>query len=337
MDIEFHYYMTYITALRAGFGGEEACKIAYSSQYTDDNDCAYRIFGEDGTYENLITQTSDITRPQEERLSIYPIFHFCPGTLSETSQASHRTDNRRHPLNTVPDNDNSRRMLSDAVGSGNLYRIGIAAHTYADTFCHYDFAGCKDDFNWLRIEGLAGGLLDDILPCIGHALALHHPDIPILVWEDSRLASQGSEKRNKTQILSAAGHLFDCFCTMTRLSRAKSIKKKLIGDISEAVGEEAISDSGPRAKTRIENYKALLGTDYREYDDAKWFDEAVRQEIDPDAIGKAEIKYNYSWKEDFRISHWYSFQEAAKAHRAKALRVLGENFGAMRMDSAGDW
>jgi hypothetical protein len=37
MDIEFHYYMTYITALRAGFRVDDAYTIAYSSQY-DDND-----------------------------------------------------------------------------------------------------------------------------------------------------------------------------------------------------------------------------------------------------------------------------------------------------------
>ncbi len=337
MDIEFHYYITYLTGLRAGFCGEDAYKIAYSSQYTDDNDRTYKVRGEDGTFENLITQTSDIAKPQEERLSIYPIFHFCPGTSGEIWHTSQRTDGRHHPLNTVPDNNNSRRMLSDAAASGNLYRIGIAAHAYADTFCHRDFAGCKDDFNWLRVEGLAGGLLDGILPCIGHALAQHHPDIPPLVWEDSRLAPPGSEKRNKTQILSAAGHLFDCFCAMTRLPRARAVKKKLIGDISEAVGQEAESDSGTRAKIRIETYKTLLGTNCREYEPEKWFDDAVRQEIEPLTIGTADIKYNYYWKGDHRSSNWYYFQEAAKAHKVKALSVLGENFKAMGMDSAGDW
>ncbi len=134
MDIEFHYYMTYLIALRAGFKREDAYTIAYSSQYTDDNNYGYRIEGQNGHYENIISQTSDITKPREERLSIYPIFHFCPGTLSETRlQIPRRADGKYHSMNTVPGNDNAKSILSDAVISGNLYRVGIGAHMYAPT------------------------------------------------------------------------------------------------------------------------------------------------------------------------------------------------------------
>ena len=38
MDIEFHYYMTFLIAGKAGFGEEDAFTIAYASQYVDDND-----------------------------------------------------------------------------------------------------------------------------------------------------------------------------------------------------------------------------------------------------------------------------------------------------------
>ncbi|MEW5746461.1 MAG: DUF6765 family protein [Nitrospirota bacterium] len=43
MDIEYHYYITFLIALRAGFKRDEAYKIAYASQYTDDNDTSYAI------------------------------------------------------------------------------------------------------------------------------------------------------------------------------------------------------------------------------------------------------------------------------------------------------
>lgn len=338
MDIEFHYYMTCLIALRAGFRKDDAYTIAYSSQYTDDNDYPYTIQGGDGSYENLISQTTDITKPQEERLSIYPVFHFCPGTPKETHrQSSSRTDGRYHPLNTIQNNDNARRMLSEAVRSGNLYRIGIAAHTYADTFCHRDFVGCKDNFNWIRIEGLIKGLLDDILPCIGHALALLQPDIPALVWEDTRLASQNAERRNKVQVLSAAGELFDCFCTMTKPNNTKSIKRRLLGDLGEAIGEDTERDSGDLAYARIKNYKTLLGVGYVKYNETNWFDEAVRHETDPRTIGTSDIKYNYYWKGDYRNSNWYMFQEAVKEHKAKALTLLNGNFEAAGMNISGDW
>ncbi|HWR58124.1 MAG TPA: DUF6765 family protein, partial [Thermodesulfovibrionales bacterium] len=133
MDIEFHFYMTYLIALKAGFKKEDAYVIAYSSQYTDDNEYSYRIEGGDTQYENLISQTIDITKPQEERLSIYPIFHFCPGKIGEIFEQSSRRDGKYHLLNTIPDNINAREIFTDAMKSGNPYRIGIGAHMYADT------------------------------------------------------------------------------------------------------------------------------------------------------------------------------------------------------------
>ncbi|MDA8104144.1 MAG: hypothetical protein M0Z71_02070 [Nitrospiraceae bacterium] len=125
--------------------------------------------GGDAPYVNLISQTMDITKPQEERLSIYPAFHFCPASIDEIfKQAPPRTDGAFHKLDTLPDSSNARVIFADAMKSGHLYRIGIGAHMLADTFCHRDVVGYKHGFNRLKIEGL----LDDILPCIGHALAL---------------------------------------------------------------------------------------------------------------------------------------------------------------------
>ncbi|MDJ1305768.1 MAG: hypothetical protein MRQ09_06025 [Candidatus Midichloria sp.] len=37
MDTEFHYYVTYLIARKAGFATSDAYKIAYASQYVDDN------------------------------------------------------------------------------------------------------------------------------------------------------------------------------------------------------------------------------------------------------------------------------------------------------------
>ena len=43
MDIEFHYYITYVIALRAGFNAEDSYVLAYSSQHTDDNTAIFKI------------------------------------------------------------------------------------------------------------------------------------------------------------------------------------------------------------------------------------------------------------------------------------------------------
>ena len=38
MNTEFHYYITYLIAAKAGFPAEEARLLAYASQYVDNND-----------------------------------------------------------------------------------------------------------------------------------------------------------------------------------------------------------------------------------------------------------------------------------------------------------
>jgi hypothetical protein len=339
MDIEFHYYMTHLIALRAGFKPNDAFTIAYSSQYIDDNKNTYRIEGRDQPYFNLISQTMDITKPQEEHLSIYPVFHFCPATIEEIfKQAPLRKDGTYHRLDTLPDNLNARQIFADAMNSGNLYRIGIGAHMYADTFCHRDFVGCKHGFNWLKIGGLINGLLDDILPCIGHALAMHEPDIPALVWEDTRLISKEREKKNKEQILAAAGHIFDFFCLNTNPGKCQEVRKRLLGDLADAIGEEAETDSEANVEARMSNYKALLGDNYKEYKKSAWFGTAINWHVDAHTAGTSDVKYDYSWKDDYLKSNWYAFQEAVRTHQAVAFKVLGKTFEEMEINVAkGDW
>jgi len=333
MDIEFHYYMTHLIALRAGYKPDDAFTIAYASQYTDDNQTPYTIEGGDMLYESRISQTENITKPQEERLSIYPVFHFCPGTKTEIFKSSPpRRDGKYHLLTTIPDNKNARDIFGRALKSGNLYRIGIGTHMYADTFCHRDFAGWKDEFNWTKLDGFVGGLWSALGPAIGHALARHNPDIPPLVWEDVRLTSPYRQKKNRRQILAAAGNIFDLFCLNTKPGKTEGTKKRLLGDLEAAIGSDVEADSGLLKKRRFANYKDLLGGDYKKYNETHWFNVAVNRQVDAHTTGTSEVKYKHFWKSVYRKSDWYGFQEAVKAHQAVAFKVLGKTFEEMEVD-----
>jgi hypothetical protein len=336
MDIEFHYYMTHLIALRAGFRPVDAFTIACASQYTDDNDRPYRIEGGEAPCENLISQTEDITKPQEERLSIYPIFHFCPGTKAEVFKLSpSRRDGKFHLLATIPDNRNARKIFNAALKAGDLYRIGIGTHMYADTFCHRDFVGWKDEFNWTRLGGFIEGLWSALGPAIGHALAMHAPDIPALIWEDIRLTSPFRQKKNKEQILAAAGNIFDFYCKNTKPGKSAAAgRKKLLGDLDAAMGAEAEADSAARVEARKANYKDLLRGDYKEYRETRWFDAAVDRRIIGETVGTPNVQYKYFWKGDYRQSDWFQFQEAVKAHQTVAFKVLASTFAAMEIDIA---
>ncbi|OGW52307.1 MAG: hypothetical protein A2Y81_06275 [Nitrospirae bacterium RBG_13_43_8] len=252
MDREFHYYMTYIIALKAGFKVDDAYTIAYASQYTDDNDTTYEILGDEAPYKNYISQTMDITKPKEELLRIHPYFHFFPGSKREIVNNSYpRKDGKLHLLNTIPNNVHVRRLFTKSLKSTDLYRIGIATHTYADTFCHQNFVGFKESFNDME------GLLEKIIPSVGHADAKHQPDIPGLVWFDKRHVSSHVEVRNKDRILEAAGNIFQFYCDYcTKQRDIDRNRQKLISELGEAIGE--ISEEDQREEERKKNYRDIL-------------------------------------------------------------------------------
>ena len=230
MDIEFHHYITYIIARTAGFRPEDASIIAYASQYTDDNDTVYTI-NKDGSdeYSNYISQTMDIFNPQKEFMRIYPVFHFMPGTLPEIiGDSARRGDGKLHLMNTVPDNLNGKQLINAALYSHNLYSIGIATRMYADTFAHQNFVGFDKSFNDMK------GILENLIPSIGHADAKHKPDMPALIWKDGRLVSSHSEVDNKKRFLEATRCIYDKYAAYLHSSNDN---QDLIAAIDKAIGD----------------------------------------------------------------------------------------------------
>ena len=196
MDIEFHYYITYLITVRVGFSPEESYIIAYSSQFVDNNIISYDMgSGTREYYKNYISQTPNILKPQKKLFRIYPLFHFVPGGLFEGTS---RKDGKLHYLNTTPDNENSRRILRSALETGNLYRIGIALHAYSNTWAHQNFTGYFDEFNVFKkpIER-AWALLRVLGLPVGHTNAGHDPDKINKNWNDIRLLN---ETRNNNEI-----------------------------------------------------------------------------------------------------------------------------------------
>ena len=334
MDIEYHYYITYIIALRAGFGKDEAYKIAYSSQYTDANNEPYEINSNKAdVYKNYISQTFNITKPKEELLRIHPMFHFFPGTLDEiVNNSLPRRDGKFHLLNTIPGNSNAQKLLQDALNSKNFHLIGITTHMFADTYSHQNFVGFKDEINSMK------GFFKKLLPSIGHAKAGYNPDWPALKWTDDRFVSKHSEIDNKDRFLKASEHIFELYCRYGQGYLPDTIeegKKELVPALREAIGD--YDSKNKRKNERIERYKNLIGNDFIEYDEDSWFDSIVSWMSDPETIGSSQVKRIYSWKENYKESDWYKFQEAVKNHQKAAEEVLSPTFEKMDITKLDIW
>ena len=313
MDIEFHYYMTYIIARRAGFSSNDSYVIAYSSQYTDDNtEHLYISQDTPDAYESYISQTVNILKPQKELMRIYPVFHFLPGSLTEIAgDLARRADGKLHLMNTIPNSLSARKVLAEALDLHDLYRIGIATHTFSDNFAHQNFVGADDGFNDMA------GLLEKLIPSVGHADAKHSPDVPNEIWQDKRLVPSHAKIDNRPRFLDAAGCLFDLY-------RGRSVddaaRRTLLADLGNAIG-----DSASTKTQRVGNYKALIGGEFTKYNEDVWFKEAVGFTTADTSGGGDSVpgtETRWAWKDNYKESHWFKFQEAVKTHQEYVLTSI---------------
>ena len=91
MDIEFHYYMTFLIAAKAGFGQDEAYTIAYSSQYVDDNDMIFKINKDKAQYYKKLHQSNhEHSQTKIETLSDLSVISFYPGGSTFPRSTSQR-------------------------------------------------------------------------------------------------------------------------------------------------------------------------------------------------------------------------------------------------------
>ncbi len=333
MNVEFHYYMTYLIATKAGFDPNDSIVLAYSSQFTDDNDIVFEVDkGKGSAYRNYISQTMNILKPKAKLLRIYPIFHFIPG--DPRSETAWRKDGKMHWLCTTPNGDNANEIIDAAIRSKCLYRIGVAAHGYVDTWAHQNFTGYWDDFNSMYVG------LGRFAPNIGHAEAGFNPDWPALVWRDPRLINEAVD--NTERFLDAARHLLEKLARFVDESITdKEVAKRqseLTQDLRTAIGER--DQANERQDERIARYCDLAQhVEYGDqslpyYDEELWFDEAVNEHVRGlrDRGDIALLRYDpiadkYTWKDrhNYQQTNWYRFQQAVKDHQNESWEILAES------------
>jgi hypothetical protein len=327
MHIEFHYYITYLIAARAGIRGDALRVLSYASQFTDDNQTVYpiRSGGREIIYRNRISQTLDPLKTHKERLEVYPLFHFIPG--EPDFQGAARVDTWTHPFNTTPNSPNANQILDSTIATNDYYQIGIASHAYVDTWAHQNFVGFKDDFNKFA------GFWDPLLPNIGHTDAKSKPDYPRLVWNDERLVAQ--EVNNKLRFLDAAIHLFAKLRKIAvpgeSVEALEEGKRSLKEELDTAIGNDP--DENEPTKNRLRGYDDLAAqnaygaTTLPKYEATAWFDAAIRTKHH--RVGRSghggKRENLYYFRPDHEISDWFKFQNAVVAYADRTKTILCEN------------
>jgi hypothetical protein len=235
-----------------------------------------------------------------------------------------------HVLNTTPDNEIANTLLDEAFRAPEdmrLYRIGIAAHAFADTWAHQNFIGWHDFFNNIGL---------DFKFNIGHADAEYHPDMVAHRWEDSRLREQCV--CNNIRFFDAAGRLYEKFRYFTTNVLQRSVPNswnELFAFFSKATNPSCSGPFNHNRTSRNIMYQAQapwLG----EYDEREWLNEAIVTKVHglpdekPGALFTMFDDESF-WREDVSMedTHWFRFQESIKVHQKRAIELIQPKFDVM--------
>ena len=307
MEKDFHYNLINCIAKMTELDYPD--KVAYASQFVDDNnEGSFSIDGREtlfpikikatnGNYYPIMTQSlSPKSLDNYIQKYVYVPFHFMPGDNQIEIKGE------KNPFNTTPNSHNAKTVLQKALTSKDKYwpyRLGIALHTYADTWSHQNFSGLQESWNsvypWYNI-------FKSIAPNIGHAEAGHSPDVISETWTDHRL---GRNISNQKRAFEATSEIYKALRRHTgkgpKWSDIKSDFKALIN---------AVDYDERRAKINEllrDNHKKPVP----DYDEDAWIDAALERKDN-------EIVMNHN----FDKTDWFNFQEAAKNQFSLTLNLI---------------
>lgn len=306
MEKDFHYYLIYLISKITGF--EESNIIAFSSQFVDDNnegqfsiDATQAAFPEKipangGYYYPIMTQSlSTKSLNTYVQKYVYVPFHFIPGDNSM------EIDGKKNPLSTTPGCPNATTILKKGLDSDSPYQLGIALHTYADTWSHQNFTGLREDWNsvypWYNI-------FKSIVPNIGHAEAGHSPDVISEDWTDHRL---GNKIINRERALRATAEIY-------KAMRQKSGSGPYWSEIKKDFKQIIYATDYDDRKNKINDLMTEKGLgEIPKYSKNDWIDAALDRREEQIVM-----------REGFEKSDWYRFHQAAKVQFAIVLELIKE-------------
>ncbi len=305
-------------AQKAGFSDAEAQILAYSCQYVDNNLITYEISTPQGSY---LTQPTQNFGFWDDRfaLEVYIPFHFFPG--DGDTLPSPRKDGKTQEFSVTPGSLGAKHVLITALKSRNLYQIGIALHTFADTWAHQNFTGLREIWNESEPNSA--------IPPVGHAQSLRNPDRFDQVWTDRRLIS--SLVSNRERFREAAKKIYRYLCTYQKkdfvdedwiLDEWENLfKTARAGDDTESrMADFIITCEMPHYNRKLWIEQAVVPGSVH------WEDESLFKGFDKVMWLADELLYKKNFlkrdtlkgREDFYTTPYFHWQEASKVHRKTA-------------------
>ncbi|MDL2272400.1 hypothetical protein LJC23_05145 [Desulfovibrio sp. OttesenSCG-928-I05] len=151
MDLDMHYYATYLLSRSVGLSKDIALRVASASQYTDDFVDPCWLRGDDGdicVFPSAMRQDTEDPRIFDNIFTEIP-FHFLPG--GEGDSVEEKLVARRGGRGI-------QRMLEEVFACRNTTYLpelmGIAAHALMDSYAHWGFSGMRGPWNAIAKESI---------------------------------------------------------------------------------------------------------------------------------------------------------------------------------------
>jgi len=306
MEKDFHYFITYSIAKLTGYDAADI--IAYSSQFVDDNNEGQftidqeeasfpeKIPANGGYYYPIMTQSlSPRSLDTYVQKYVYMPFHFLPGDNNIEIKK------KKNPLSTTPNSQNAKALLKAALESSNPYQIGIALHTFADTWSHQNFTGLQESWNavypWYNV-------FKSIVPNIGHAEAGHSPDVISEDWIDYRI---DKKVNNRERTLEATKEMYKAL----RENSGKGPDwSRIEKDYEKIIVTFGYDERIEKVAELLQNKRSGSIPNYSKDD---WIDAALNK-----------TGAGITMSAGFMTTDWYKFHQAAKSHFAVVMNLIKE-------------
>lgn len=339
MQRDFHYYCVGVLAKAAGFSSKDALTIAYASQYVDnatESDQINLKAKNDLKFDPVRTAHYGLEAYDwSVQKKVYISFHFLP-------PFSFKPPGYKFTFVTEPNSDFAKEVFQDACqedeGTLRLCRIGIALHTFADTWAHQRFTGRKHEENDVESIYKHKGdewdhlffknILLDLPPKIGHLQAGAFPDQPFLTWKYSGKTSKKPVERGNTKLfLEAAKTIYEMLLNVEKADPDNPKEWEEIEPKIKRLFSDPEEDVDKRCSKWEKTFKGLFGNSKFKYDKFQWRKKALKskrkKDFDWDDFERSDFNsLVFSMKRGFFDSSWVNFHRAALLQRNFVLERL---------------